>query len=68
MRINVFDRREKVPIFYGFCFEGGLLSFVKFLAQKKIALHEDIFYVDKEQEKVDMEAAFLYVDDTRCRR
>ncbi|MGC9968388.1 MAG: DNA topoisomerase (ATP-hydrolyzing) subunit B [Minisyncoccia bacterium] len=65
VRISVFDRREKVPIFYGFCFEGGLLSFVKFLAQKKNALHEDVFYTDKEQNKVEVEAAFLFVDDTK---
>ena len=65
VRINVFDRREKIPVFYGFYFEGGLLSFVKFLAQKKNALHEDVFYVDKEQEKMEVEAAFLYVDDTK---
>ena len=54
-----------MPIFYGFCFEGGLLSFVKFLSQKKNQLQEDIFYVDKEQEKIDVEVAFLYVDDTK---
>ena len=65
VRINVFDRRPQVPVFYGFYFEGGLLSFVKFLAQKKNKLHEDIFYVDKEQEHVGVEVAFLYVDDTK---
>ena len=66
VRINVFDRRAKTPLFYGFCFEGGLLSFVRFLAQKKNKLQEDIFYVDKEQERVDVEVAFLYIDDTKA--
>ncbi len=66
VRINVFDRREKAPLFYGFCFEGGLLSFVRFLAQKKNTLQEDIFYVDKEEGKVSVEAAFVYVDDTKA--
>jgi DNA gyrase subunit B len=65
VRINIYDRREKVPIFYGFFFEGGLLSFVKFLAQKKNKLHEDIFYVDKEAENMGVEVAFLFVDDTK---
>jgi len=65
VRISFFDRREKVPVFYGFYFEGGVLSFVKFLAQKKNRLHEDIFYVEKEHDKLDIECAFLYVDDTR---
>jgi DNA gyrase subunit B len=65
VRINVFDRRGKVPLFYGFCFEGGLLSFVRFLSEKKNKLQEDVFYVEKEQEKIGVEAAFVYVDDTK---
>jgi len=65
IHINFFDRRPEVPIFYGFYFEGGVLSFVKFLAQKKNRLHEDIFYVEKEQQKINVEVAFLYVDDTK---
>ena len=51
VRINIIDRRPKAPLFYGFYFEGGVLSFVKFLAQKKNPLHEDIFYVEKEHQK-----------------
>jgi DNA gyrase subunit B len=35
VRINIIDRRPKTPAFYGFYFEGGVLSFVKFLAQKR---------------------------------
>ncbi len=65
VRINFYDRRQPVPYFYGFYFEGGVLSYVKYLAQKKNRLNEDIFYVHKQVEKLDVEAAFLYVDDTR---
>ena len=65
VRINLFDRRGKVPILYGFYFEGGLLSFVKFLSRGKNRLHEDIFYVEKQHEKMEVETAFLYVDDTK---
>jgi DNA gyrase subunit B len=65
IRINFLDRRSKVPMFYGFGFEGGLLSFVKYLSRGKNRLHEDIFYVDKNYEKMDIECAFLYVDDTK---
>jgi DNA gyrase subunit B len=65
VRINFFDRRSEVPIFYGFCFEGGVLSYVKFLAKGKNRLHEDIFYVEKEQQNINVEVAFLYVDDTK---
>jgi DNA gyrase subunit B len=65
VRINFYDRRKPVPYFYGFYFEGGVLSYVKYLSQKKNRLNEDIFYVEKEAEKLDIEVAFLYVDDTR---
>ncbi|HVN26616.1 MAG TPA: DNA topoisomerase (ATP-hydrolyzing) subunit B [Candidatus Paceibacterota bacterium] len=65
VRLNIIDRRPSVPLFYSFYFEGGVLSFVKFLAQKKNQLHEDIFYVEKENQNIDIECAFMYVDDTR---
>ena len=75
-RINFFDRRGPVPIAHGFYFEGGVLSFIKYLAHGKNHLQEDIFYVDKEymataeagahgKNPMDIEVAFLYVDDTR---
>lgn len=70
IRITVIDRRPKTPLLYGFYFEGGLLSFVKFLAMGKNRLHEDIFYIEKEhvtaegKGSLDVECAFLYVDDT----
>ena len=65
VRINFYDRRLPVPYFYGFYFEGGVLSYVKYLSQNKNRLNEDIFYVEKEAEKLDIEVAFLYVDDVR---
>ena len=76
VRINFFDRRGTVPVAHGFYFEGGVLSFIKYLARGKNRLHEDLFYVEKEymataeagahgQNPMDIEAAFLYVDDTK---
>ena len=65
VHINFYDRRLPVPYFYGFYFEGGVLSYVKYLSQNKNRLNEDIFYVEKEAEKLDIEVAFLYVDDVR---
>ena len=63
VRINFFDRRNKIPKFYGFYFEGGLLSFVKYLSRNEKPLQENIFYVHKEQEEIEVEVAFLYMDD-----
>jgi DNA gyrase subunit B len=76
VRINFFDRRGAVPICHGFYFEGGVLSFVNYLSRGKNHLQEDIFYVEKEymataeagahgKTPMDIEVAFLYVDDTR---
>ena len=36
VRVNFFDRREKLPVCYGFYFEGGVLSFIKYLARGNV--------------------------------
>ncbi|MBU6500619.1 MAG: DNA topoisomerase (ATP-hydrolyzing) subunit B [Patescibacteria group bacterium] len=76
VHINIFDKREKIPEYYGFCFEGGLLSFVKYLSEGKRHLNDEIFYVHKEYDtaenssdkskgKLEVEGSFLYIDDTK---
>jgi DNA gyrase subunit B len=63
LRINFADKRDKVPEFYSFYFEGGVKSFVKYLAKDKKPLQEEVFYVHKNEEKMELEAGFVYVDD-----
>ena len=46
-----------------FYFEGGLKSLVAFHNQHQAAVHKNIFYVDRELDKVAVEVAFQYVDD-----
>ena len=46
-----------------FYFEGGLKSLVAFHNQHQVAVHKNIFYVDRELDKVAVEVAFQYVDD-----
>ncbi|MDP3963825.1 MAG: DNA topoisomerase (ATP-hydrolyzing) subunit B [bacterium] len=75
VRISVFDDRESPPkeakktgvlgenLFgrqYGFYFEGGVVSFVKFLTRHEIPRHQNIFYADKQYETVHVEVAFRY--------
>jgi DNA gyrase subunit B len=80
VRVNIVDKRKPTPKFYGFYFEGGLLSFVKYLSQDEKKLQEETFYVHKEYNldessnenhkgkgTIEIEAAFLYVDDTETR-
>lgn len=82
VRINVLDKRDVPPKFYGFYFEGGIRSFVKYLAKDQKPLQEEIFYIGKEyvvsseetspahkgaKDTIQVEAAFLYVDDIETR-
>lgn len=46
-----------------FFFEGGLVSLVKYTNKNQKALHDKIFYVEKEQDGVNVEVALQYVDD-----
>ncbi len=63
VRINFFDRRVTPNTALSFYFEGGLQSFLKHIGRNKKALQEEIFYVDREHEGIEVEAAFLYIDD-----
>ena len=65
LRLNFFDRREVVPILYGFYFEGGVQSFVKYFAAHKNWLHEDIFYAEKVQDKIMMSRLRFYMSTIR---
>ncbi len=52
------DRNE-----YQFFFEGGIASYVKHINKNKEAKHENIFYVEKQVDKVLVEVALQYTDD-----
>jgi DNA gyrase subunit B len=83
VRISVLDKRKTPYQCYGFCFEGGLKSFAKYLAQDEKPLQEEVLYVKREyaasgdetspvqkksgREGMEIEAAFLYVDDIEVR-
>lgn len=63
LRMTVVDARSKTPAYYGFYFEGGLNSFLKYLVGTSKPLHDRNFYVQKENDDIEVEAAFVYVDD-----
>ncbi len=63
VRINFIDWTGKVPAAHGFYFDGGLLEFAKYLARGRKPLHDEIFYIHKVQDQIDIETAFIYVDD-----
>jgi DNA gyrase subunit B len=62
--IEIIDERGDVPIYYAFCFEGGLLSFLHYLNEYGQTDQSTPFYVNKESEKIQVEATFIYNNDT----
>ncbi|MEK7212485.1 MAG: toprim domain-containing protein, partial [Patescibacteria group bacterium] len=67
VRLNILDKRDSPPKFYSFYFEGGIQSFVKYLAEDEKPLQDEIFYTVREYENIQVESAFLYVDDIETR-
>ncbi len=48
---------------HSFYFDGGLVSYIKFLNRNDKSQHENIFYASKEHETILVEAAFQYTED-----
>jgi len=63
VQIKVRDLREKPHFYYTFYFEGGLLSYIKFLIRGSSLLHPNIFYCKGEKNGILVEAAFCYLQD-----
>ncbi|MFA5358926.1 MAG: DNA topoisomerase (ATP-hydrolyzing) subunit B [Patescibacteria group bacterium] len=75
--ITIIDDREQIKYYskkfakdillpaghYTFYFEGGIASYVKHLNINKEAKHENIFYIDKEVDKIQVEVALRYAED-----
>ncbi len=65
VHIDVRDERAETPVSYGFYFEGGLASYLEYLAQDATKLQDTLFYVHGEHQEtgVEVEVAFVYTDD-----
>jgi DNA gyrase subunit B len=63
LSIKIYDEREeKSKKAYGFLFDGGLVSYIKFLNQGKEVKNTMPFYVDKTVKDVLVEVAMQYTD------
>lgn len=60
IRIELIDYRETPAYYHGFHFEGGVLSYIKYLNDTDQLLQEEPFYVEKQHENVAVETAFMY--------
>lgn len=67
IRIEVIDARDEMPRYYGFCFAGGLKSFIHYLTPVEKALIEAPFYALKNQDDVEIEVVMTYVDDLEAK-
>lgn len=54
-----FDKEEMYKK-VGYCFEGGIRSYVEFINREKEVVHGNVFYVEKEIESMLVEIAFQY--------
>ena len=69
VRIPVSDERAESPDVRSFCYEGGIVNFVKHLNRKKTVLHEEPVYITasrnepEKQEVATVEVALQYNDD-----
>ncbi|MCA9331770.1 DNA topoisomerase (ATP-hydrolyzing) subunit B [Candidatus Saccharibacteria bacterium] len=60
IRTSINDERTNTR--YGFYFEGGIQSYVKHLNVGKEVVDDDVFYVDKQVDDVQVEIALQYTD------
>jgi len=63
VKIEVTDSREEPANSYQFYFEGGIASFIKHLNDNNVAKQENVFYVEKEQDGVNVEVSLQYTED-----
>lgn len=64
VKFEVIDKRKperEIP--YTFYFEGGVISYIKYLNRTNTAVHPEIFYGEKEVDEIKVEVALQYVDD-----
>lgn len=61
--IKMIDERAEKPEMFrkiGFCFEGGIRSFIKFLNKNKEVVNSNIFYTEKEVDGILVEVSLQY--------
>ncbi len=61
--ITIHDERTKENISYAFYFEGGVASYVRHLNRLGEPKHERVFYVNKEVDNIQVEAAIQYIEE-----
>lgn len=63
VKIILCDKRKEKKKSYTFYFEGGLISYVKYLTRGQSLSHPNVFYVKETKEGIVTEAAFRYTKE-----
>lgn len=64
IRMIFIDHRDAAPFYYGFSFSGGIKTFVEYLNEGgEDLVQSEIFYVNKDTDAGNVEAAFAYTED-----
>lgn len=65
VKFTVIDKRKELAMPYTFYFDGGIVSYIKYINRKTSPLHEHIFYTSKEIKGTIVEVALQYTSDYR---
>ncbi len=60
VKIEIIDERNDEPFYYAFHFEGGLLSFIRYLNRFNNSIQKDFFYAHKNFNDIEVESVFVY--------
>ncbi len=63
IKIRFVDKRPGKKMVYNFYFEGGLLSYLKYLIGQNKLIHENLFFCQGEKEEINVEVAFAFTDE-----
>jgi DNA gyrase subunit B len=63
LKILFFDQRVKPPENYCFYFEGGIVSYLKYLISEQERIMKNIFYCTGQKNGILVEATFCYTDE-----
>ncbi len=64
IRLVITDERGGDPFHaYGFYFEGGVASYVRFLNHRKQIKHDNVFYVSRKMDKTEVTIGIQYTED-----
>lgn len=60
--VKIILKSEKLELEKTFCYEGGIKSFVEYLAERKMPLHKTVCYFTTEQNGIGVEMAMQWTD------